>query len=81
MLIGAQSFINATKPLVILFEFNYMHIYSSTSLTDLMTLIESDYDFFRVLPKGKLYLLNGKELWFTEIYGFQNIVCLLRIGI
>jgi FkbM family methyltransferase len=78
VLMGAQSFINSMKPLAILFEFNDIHIHSGTSLTDLIALIGNRYEFFRLLPNGKLYPLEGKQTWFLEIYAFQNIVCLLK---
>jgi len=79
VLIGAKELINKSQPHAILFEFNYMHIHSNTTLTDLMALIGGDYDFFRLLPKGNLYPLKDKHMWLREIYAFQNIVCLLRI--
>ena len=78
VLIGAKFLIDKFKPRAILFEFNYMHIMSNTSLTELMALIGNKYEFFRLLPKGELYPLKGKQIWLQEIYAFQNIVCLLK---
>ena len=79
VLIGAKQLIKKSRPHAIPFEFNYRHIHSNTTLTDLMALIGGDYDFFRLLPKGNLYPLKDKHMWLREIYAFQNIVCLLRI--
>jgi FkbM family methyltransferase len=53
------------------FEFNALHVFSRAFFRDFRNIL-SDYELYRLLPKGLLPL--DTSITSTEIFGFQNIL-------
>ncbi len=77
VLIGAKSSIEAKKIKAIQFEFNEMNIVSKASFKDFWDILYN-YKFYRLLPGGELLEIKKYNPLMTEIYGFQNIVAILK---
>ena len=71
---GAQALLAAGRVRVVLFEFNYTHIFSRTFFSDFFEVLPA-FVFFRLLPAGLMPLPRGD--WNgTEVFRYQNIVAL-----
>lgn len=77
VLLGFSSFIMKNNVKVIHFEFNEMNIISKVSFKDFWDFLK-DYDFYRILPGGKLLKIKNYSPINCEIYAFQNIIAVLR---
>jgi len=71
VLSGASRLLREHRIGYIQFEFNALHVYSRAFFRDFRNIL-SDYELYRLLPKGLLPL--GTSVTSTEIFGFQNIL-------
>jgi FkbM family methyltransferase len=72
---GASHLISKKNIKLIQFEFNEMNVVSRTYMRDFLGLL-ANYQLHRLLPDGLLPLNNYVQD--TEIFGFQNIVAILK---
>tara|TARA_B110000977_G_scaffold201487_1_gene296352 strand:+ start:3826 stop:4620 length:795 start_codon:yes stop_codon:yes gene_type:complete len=77
VLVGLKSFIAERKIKAIHFEFNEMNIISKSTFKDFWDFL-SGYNFYRLLPGGKLLPIKDYSPILTEIYAFQNIIAILE---
>jgi FkbM family methyltransferase len=77
VLLGCLNTLKGRKIKAIHMEFNEMNIISKVSFKDFWDLL-SDYKLYRILPGGKLLPIKNYSPIICEIYGFQNIVALLK---
>ncbi len=77
VMLGCNSFLKDKKIKAIHFEFNEMNIISKVSFKDFWDLL-SEYNFYRILPGGKLLKIKNYSPIACEIYAFQNIVAILK---
>lgn len=77
VLAGAADLIKKGKIDIIFMEFNSMNIVSKHSFRDFYELLSGRYWILRLLPQGLLQLPPDSPL-FTEIYAFQNLVCVRK---
>lgn len=77
VLLGCKDFIKNKKIKAIQFEFNEMNIISKVSFKDFWDYLEC-YEFYRILPGGKLFKIKKYSPILCEIYAYQNIVALLK---
>jgi FkbM family methyltransferase len=73
---GAREMILNNKIKIIHFEFNEMNVVSHVFMRNFFETL-SNYDFYRLLPKGMLPL-NRKNILMNEIFAYQNIVAILK---
>lgn len=73
---GAQQLLHANKIRLIQFEFNEMNVYTKSFFIDFVTLLPN-FKLYRLLPNGLLPLGQYRPLT-HEIFGFQNIVAVLK---
>lgn len=59
------------------FEFNEMNIISKSSFKDFWDLL-SDFELYRLLPRGKMIHIDQYIALEYEIYAFQNIIALKK---
>jgi FkbM family methyltransferase len=71
VLSGASRLLREKRIGHIQFEFNALHVFSRVFFRDFRNTL-SDYDLYRLLPKGLLPL--DANITMTEIFGFQNIL-------
>jgi len=77
VLLGLGRLIKEKKISAIHIEFNEMNIISGVTFKNFWDLL-SDYNFYRLLPGGKLLPVNTYSPISCELYGFQNIVAILK---
>ncbi len=75
VLLGAKNLLKNSSIRCIQFEFSNHDVISRVFFRDFILLLSS-YKIFRMLPTG-LIRLNSRPIY-TEIYGFQNIVAVLK---
>jgi FkbM family methyltransferase len=73
---GARRAIERKQIEAIHFEFNEMNVISRVFLRDFMHILKN-YDFYRLLPKGKISFKNYSPLH-CELFAYQNIIAILR---
>lgn len=76
-LIGAQQLLRENKIKAVQFEFNNMNIISRSPFKDFWDLLEG-FNFYRLLPGGRLLEMKSYSPLSCEIYAYQNIVALKR---
>jgi FkbM family methyltransferase len=76
-LMGAMQLLGDGKIKAIQFEFNEMNIISRSTFKDFWDLLDG-FDFYRLLPGGKLLPIRKYSPGFCKIYAYQNIVALKR---
>ncbi len=78
VLLGARNLLENNKIKAIQFEFNEMNIISKSSFFDFWKLLHEKYkfNFYRLLPYGRLFPIEKYSTMYCEIYLYQNIVCL-----
>lgn len=79
VLVGASGLLKARSIGAIQFEFNSMNVMSRHYLKDFLTVLE-DYELFRLLPNS-LLPIRAYDPIVHEIFGFQNIVAILKNNI
>jgi hypothetical protein len=72
---GAKRMLAERRIKAIHFEFGGSNIYSRVFMRDFFTTL-SDYELYRMLPSGLLKL--DYDPFFCEIFGYQNMVALLK---
>jgi FkbM family methyltransferase len=77
VLMGATGTLKKNKVKAIHFEFNEMNVISAVNFKMFWDLLDS-YNFYRLLPGGKLLHIKDYCPITCEIYAYQNIVCLLK---
>jgi hypothetical protein len=58
-------------------EFNEMNIISKQSFKDFWDLLDA-YDFYRILPGGKLLPIRVYKPISCELFAFQNLILILK---
>lgn len=76
-LMGARQLLRDGKINAVQFEFNEMNIISHSTFKDFWDLLDN-FDFYRLLPGGKLLPIRKYRPVICEIYAYQNIVALKR---
>lgn len=76
-LMGARQLLRDGKINAVQFEFNEMNIISHSTFKDFWDLLDN-FDFYRLLPGGKLLPIRKYSPVICEIYAYQNIVALKR---
>jgi len=76
VLIGSKDILSRIDAIHL--EFNEMNIISRTFFKDIWDLLNNDFYFYRILPKGKLLPIPTYSSVFCEIFHFQNIVCIRK---
>jgi FkbM family methyltransferase len=76
VLLGAKKRIELGHIRCIQFEFNAMNVHSKVFLRDFRTIL-GNYDLYRLLPNGLLPLSDYAII--TELFGYQNILAILRM--
>lgn len=71
---GAQRMLEENRISYIQFEFNEMNAATHAHLRDFKKLLKN-HELFRLLPSGLLPLSN-ESTFYTELYGYQNVVAL-----
>jgi FkbM family methyltransferase len=71
---GAQRLLRSGGIRLLLFEFNYTHIFSRTFFSDFFETLP-EFVFFRLLPAGLLPLARG-DWGATEVFRYQNVLAL-----
>jgi FkbM family methyltransferase len=69
---GLERTIRMQRVPYILLEFNEMNAYAGTFLKDLMDFL-SEYEPFRILPRGRLLSLRPYRAYWVEVFAYQNI--------
>lgn len=77
VLLGAKEMLLSNRIQAIHFEFNEMNIVSKTTFKDFWGLL-SNYTFYRLMPGGQLWEIKRYSPIDCEIFGFQNIIALLK---
>ena len=77
VLLGVRRFLKEKKIKAIHIEFNEMNIVSRVTFKDFWDLL-SDYNFYRLMPGGKLLPIINYNPISCEIYAFQNIVAIQK---
>ncbi len=73
---GCLKSINLGKIKIIHFEFNEMNVVSRVFFKDFWKIL-SNYDFYRLLPRGMIRITNYNPLN-CEIFAYQNIVAIYK---
>ncbi len=76
-LMGAQELLQNGQITVIQFEFNSMNIISRSLFKDFWELLQG-FDFYRLLPGGRLLKIKNYSPLYCEIYAYQNILAVKR---
>jgi FkbM family methyltransferase len=71
---GAAQLLRTGGVRLLLFEFNYTHIFSRTFFSDIFEALP-DFVFFRLLPHG-LLPLSRRDWSGTEVFRYQNVLAL-----
>ena len=74
---GAKQLLSEGKIKAIQFEFNEMNIFSRTTFKDFWDLLDG-FDFYRLLPGGRLLPIKKYSPLQCEIYAYQNIVAIKK---
>lgn len=77
VLLGAKELLQSNGVQAIHFEFNEMNIVSKTTFKDFWGLLSS-YTLYRLMPGGKLLEIKQYSAIDCEIFGYQNIIALLK---
>lgn len=77
VLLGCKETLRARKIKAIQFEFNEMNIVSKVRFKDFWDYLK-DFEFYRILPGGRLLKIENYSPINCEIYAFQNIVAILK---
>ena len=76
VLSGASRLLRENRIGYIQFEFNALHVFSRVFFRDFRNIL-SNYDLYRLLPKGLLTL--DANITMTEIFAFQNILAVSKV--
>jgi FkbM family methyltransferase len=76
VLSGASRLLRENRIGHIQFEFNALHVFSRVFFRDLRNIL-SNYNLYRLLPKGLLPL--DTNITMTEIFAFQNILAVSKV--
>jgi hypothetical protein len=74
---GARQLLRDGKINAVQFEFNEMNIISRSTFKDFWDLLNG-FDFYRLLPAGKLLPIKKYSPAICEIYAYQNIIAIKR---
>jgi FkbM family methyltransferase len=77
VLLGAKEYLENNKIKAIHFEFNEMNIVSKSCFKNFWDLLPN-YQFYRLLPAGKLLEMKNYTPLNCEIFAFQNIIAILK---
>jgi len=77
VLLGALKAIQSLRIQAIHLEFNEMNIISKQSFKDFWDLLDA-YDFYRILPGGKLLPIRVYKPISCELFAFQNLILILK---
>lgn len=69
---GLERTIRIQRVPYIMLEFNEMNAYAGIFLKDLMDFL-SEYEPFRILPRGRLLSLRPYRAYWVEVFAYQNI--------
>lgn len=73
---GAKKLFEVNKIKAIHFEFNEMNIVSKSSFKDFWDLLNENFIFYRILPRGRLLPIVEYSSIDCEIYHYQNLICI-----
>lgn len=77
VLLGAKEYLLNNRIKTIQFEFNEINIFSRTFFKDFWDLLPN-YNFYRLMPGGKLFHIKKYNPATCEIFAFQNIIATLK---
>lgn len=78
VLLGAQKALEDSKIKRIQFEFNEMNIISKSTFKEFYDLLSLRFRLYRIMPLGKLLEIEKYKPILQELYGYQNIVAILK---
>jgi hypothetical protein len=77
VLLGAGEFLTTNKIKALHIEFNEMNVVSGVNFKKFWDLLPN-YNFYRILPGGKLLPIKRYSPILCEIYAYQNIIATLK---